>query len=400
MEKDMNTIYRGVTILLASAVTGEKRQVPEGFSLEEALPIIKKQQLTPLVFQGAVNCGISTKDSVMQKLMQQYIKIMLHSEKQMRAVQQLFDVFEKNEIDHLPLKGCRMKALYPKPELRTMGDADILIRIEQYDDLEKLMTSLGYTMINESEYEYKWMRDELMVELHKGLMAPVNKEFFAYYGDGWARAINRTDFQYEFSPEDTFVYQFVHMAKHYRRFGIGSRHILDLYVYLRANLDLDEPYIEAELDKLHLREFYLNIRRVLKVWFEDGTTDAITEYITEYIFSGGSWGTYENGLVSDAMFRSREKGQIRNSRQTSVLYLIFPAARSLEIKYPILKKHVWLLPMIWVIRWFDVLLFRRRNIRKRMSDAASVTDEKIMARKTALEYVGLRLDLDAAEEES
>jgi len=394
----MELVYKGITSLLASAVTGEDRKLPEGFSLEEAMPIIKKQHLMSLVFQGAVNCGISTKDPVMQKLMQQYIKIMVHSEKQMRAVQQLFDVFEKNEIDHLPLKGCRMKALYPKPELRTMGDADILIRVEQYDKLEKLMTSLGYTLINESHYEYKWSREDLMVELHKGLMAPVNKEFYQYFGDGWSRGIKRTAFQYEYSPEDTFVYQFVHMAKHYRRFGIGSRHILDLYVFLRSNRDLDETYIKKELDKLHLKQFYRNMRRVFTVWFEDGTPDEITEYITEYIFSGGSWGTFDNGIVSDALLRSREKGEIRNSRQRSLIDLIFPSAQKLEIKYPILKKHAWLLPMIWVIRWFDVLLFRRRNIRKRMSEAASVTDEKIMARKTALEYVGLSLELDPMEE--
>ena len=135
----MNTIYRGITILLGSAVTGEKRQLPEDFTLESALPIIKKQNLLSLAFQGALNCGISPKEPVMQKLMQQYLLYLVRSEKQMLAVQQLFDAFEENGIDYLPLKGCQMKQLYPKPELRVMGDADILIRAGQYSQAEQWM---------------------------------------------------------------------------------------------------------------------------------------------------------------------------------------------------------------------------------------------------------------------
>ena len=39
-----------------------------------------------------------------------------------------------------------MKALYPAPELRVMGDADVLIRLEQYEKIVPLMEKMGFVM--------------------------------------------------------------------------------------------------------------------------------------------------------------------------------------------------------------------------------------------------------------
>lgn len=385
----MDNLYKGITRLLTSAVTGEMRQLPEGFSLEKALTLICKQNLVPLAFQGALNCGISSKDPVMAKLMQQYLRYLVHSEKQMRALQQVYSALEENGIDHLPLKGSRMKYLYPKPELRTMGDADILIREEQYSKLEPIMTSLGFSMIMESRYDYVWKREDLTVELHRGLFPPTVQGLCQYFGNGWKRAVKECGCRYTFSPEDTFVYQFAHMAKHYQISGIGSRHILDLYVYLRAYPGLDEAYLEAELEKLHLLTFYRNIRKVLNVWFEDEEPDDITEHITEFIFSGGSWGSVETGIHTDTLRHSLEKGGIQNSRRKSVIQVIFPPAQAIETRYPVLRKAPWLLPVIWIARWIEVILFRRQNIGKKMAIAAGTSDEKVLARQQALRYVGL-----------
>ena len=38
--------------------------------------------------------------------------------------------FEKEGIDYVPLKGWIIKNLYPKPDMRSMCDVDILIRDE------------------------------------------------------------------------------------------------------------------------------------------------------------------------------------------------------------------------------------------------------------------------------
>ena len=61
--------------------------------------------------------------------------------------------FEKNGIAHMPLKGILMKQLYPRPDMRIMGDADILIRVEQYEKIKPLLEELGFAEKLESDHE-------------------------------------------------------------------------------------------------------------------------------------------------------------------------------------------------------------------------------------------------------
>ena len=64
----MNIIYQGLFTLVKSALTGEKLNLPEGFELEKAAPLIKRHALIPLVYPGAINCGIPPKAELMQKM--------------------------------------------------------------------------------------------------------------------------------------------------------------------------------------------------------------------------------------------------------------------------------------------------------------------------------------------
>ena len=52
------------------------------------------------------------------------------------AAETLFELFEKNGIYCMPLKGIRTKQFYPYPEFRTMGDLDILYKEDQTKKLK------------------------------------------------------------------------------------------------------------------------------------------------------------------------------------------------------------------------------------------------------------------------
>lgn len=85
-------------------------------------------------------------------------------------------------------------------------------------------------------------------------------------------------------------------------------------MYLRANPGMDGRLIESALDRVHLERFYGNIRRLLAVWFEGAETDDVTEFITEYVFSSGSWGTMEHTLYAREVMKVRGAGAVRNRR--------------------------------------------------------------------------------------
>ena len=114
----MNTMQQGVITLLRSAITGEKLPLPEGFDLEAVYPELKKHNMDTLLYEGAVCCGISKQLPVMQQLFGRYCRYLMVAEGQQRRIREIFAAFEENGIEYLPLKGCHMRSLYPKPELR------------------------------------------------------------------------------------------------------------------------------------------------------------------------------------------------------------------------------------------------------------------------------------------
>ena len=393
-EYTMDMIRCGVTVLMKSAVTGQRLALPEGFSLQEAMELIAQHQLIPLAYAGAVNCGIDRKDPVMTALLSRCLQYALISEKQLAALRKLYRVLDEHNIDYLPLKGCNMKFRYPKPELRTMGDADILIRVEQYPEVVPLLEELGFSFVVESDHEFVWRSKSLYLELHKRLIPSYNQDYAAYFQDGWQMAHPCGGSRFEMTPEDEFLFQFVHFAKHYRGGGIGCRHILDLYVFLRYFPELDCSYVERELEKLKLLEFYRNIRRLLEFWFQDGDSDPVVEHISAYIFASGNFGTMKNHILAQQV-RSSEYGKsLRFVKTRAWLRAIFPKMQSLEYAYPILKRHRWMVPFVWGWRLCKCICSFRKKFRYQATRIGMMDVENVTDFRDALRYVGLDFRLD------
>ena len=157
----MDHQQKGLLTLIRSAITSQPLPLPEGFDLEGTHNQIKYHEIVPLTYEGALLCGISKKTPAMNLLFQDYCRFFMRSEAQMQAIGRIYAAFDANKIDYLPVKGCNMKPLYPKPELRVMGDADILIRMEQYSQIVPIMESLGFEATQESDHEYIWRSKEL-----------------------------------------------------------------------------------------------------------------------------------------------------------------------------------------------------------------------------------------------
>lgn len=384
----METLQRATADLLKSAITGQAVALPEGFDLEAAYPQLQTHQMDTLLYEGAVRCGISRNLPIMKLLMQRYCGILLKSEGQLSELKRVTDAFEENGIDYMLLKGSRMKALYPRQELRNMSDADVLIRMEQYDRIRPIMESLGFEKRIETDHELIWRTKNLFLELHSRLIPSYNKDFYAYFGDGWDLAVPEAGHSFTMAPEDMFIYLFTHYAKHFRDGGIGCRHVVDLWVYLRANPDLDMGRIRRELEKMHLLTFFDYTRRILDVWFEGGETDTRVDVMTDFIFASGSYGTEEKHLLSVAV-RGSENTTAAEGKRSYMLNMAFPPVRVLRHKYTVLEKAPWLLPAVWVYRPFYKILCERSDVQRHRKNVESLTTEGMNEHKKLLNYMGL-----------
>lgn len=388
----MDTIQRGIALLLKSAITGQPERLPEGFTLSDAFELIKKHRIYLPIYEGAVRCGISRDDPLMVKLLGISYKLTLRSEQQQQTIDAIFAALEASGIAYMPVKGCNLKKLYPTAAMRSMGDVDILIHREDYPRIRPLLQQLGLTEGIENDHVYPWRAQELLVELHKSLVPPRHEDYYGYYGDGWHLAIPGDGCRHDLSIEDAYVFLFAHFARHYRSSGIGCRHLLDLYVYRRAYPNMDEGYLRRQLQELKLLQFHENMERTLAVWFGEGQEDAVTELITEYIFRSGDWGNMTAWTLHRQVQEAKRTGSVRHSRLKALTEACFPPLPTMRGLYPVLRKCPILLPVLWVVRLVNMVLFRREHIRKRAKHFRAVSDAEVTSSLQALEAVGLTYD--------
>lgn len=394
----MNTQQEGIILLIKSALLNEKYSLPEDFDLENAAIIAKKHQIMALIYYGALNCGFDSELPVMQKLFMDTCSLIAISGSQMHLINKVFENFEAEKIEYMPLKGTLLKKLYPKSEMRIMGDADILIRTEQYDKIKPIMLNLGFNEVLESDHELTWSKSGVQIELHKRLIPSYNKDYYKYFGDGWqlGKKTSLDSVRYSMSAEDEMIYLFTHYAKHYRDAGIGIKHIVDLWVYKTSVESLDENYIKTELKKLSLYEFYKNTFKTLEVWFGDATPDDVTELITKVIFDSGVFGTKDVRIVSSAVKELDGKENAKKARFTRLLNLVFLPYKKMCKKYKFLKKVPILLPVMWIVRLVSAVFFKKQTLKERKEYMDKMSVEKIDSYHKALNFVGLDFNFEDA----
>lgn len=390
----MTTTQKTLLLLIKSAITDKAESLPESYSLEDIFKYAQKRHLIPLVYTGAIRCGISKQDPIMLKMLQYAFRYIISSEKQMAELTRLLDAFDKNGIDYLPIKGSHLKHLYPKPELRIMGDADILIRVEQYEKIVSILKELEFIHVNDCDHHFAWHTSSLTLELHQKLVSSVLTNYNHYYEDSWRFASLVSGTRYEFrSSEDEFVYIFAHFAKHYILGGIGCRHLIDLWVFRRCYPDMDETYILSQLKELQLVDFYKNILKVIQVWFENDTLDEKAAFISEFIFASGNWGSAKTHALSTSV----KSMQIAKSRRFYKIHkligMVFPKKEGLALRYPWLRRHPHFYLFFYPIRIVDTIINRPKNVRKHIADISYSTPDKVNSYEESLSYVGLHFDV-------
>lgn len=387
----LSSFERDVLSLIKAGLLNVKASVSEDFDFEAAYTLACEQQIVPIVYYGASTLDGFDKLDVSQKFLNMTAKCTFHSENQLSELEEVFRRFNSEGVEHLRLKGTVLKKMYPYPEMRLMGDADIFIRLEQYELVKRIFTELGYTYLLESDHEITWKKENgMLIELHKHVMPTYNKDFHDYYKDSWDR-LTRVDgsCEYKMSPSDMFVYLFAHYARHYRDGGVGIKFIVDLYVMMNKMDGLDYGYIEAELDKLSLTAFWQNTKMLIDVWFNGASGNEITDFMSARMFNSATYGRALDKLVASGAKASGDNGSASDVRKKRVRASLFPPVKTMSYMYPVLKKAPILYPFVWLHRAFCLVFLRKDKIKQRLDSNKQITDEKIDKYKAELDFVGL-----------
>ena len=389
----MEQFQREFINLLKAGFSGKAEKISPDFDFEKATQLAKAHNIAPILYYGATNCKIPQEEQFMQALYQLTLKSIMVSMRQTHELERLQKAFEAENIEYMLLKGTILKAIYPKPEMRTMGDADVLIKLEQYPKIASVMEALQYTFKGETDHEMVWTKPSLYLELHKSIMTTYNKDFYGYFGTGWKLAKKLPGSSgYQMSTEDFYLFMFVHFTKHYRISGIGIKHLLDMWVYANAHPELDWSYVEAELKKLQLAQFHGNIQKTIAVWFGEEASTDVTDLITNVIFSSGQYGSAEMAIIN----RSLQKGKkaVWRIKASQFFDGVFLPYKAMKVKYPVLNKAPILLPVMWVVRVFGILLRPKGRVRMFVDRMEQIDDDKLRRNEKVLKFVGLDFHAD------
>ncbi len=392
----MEPLHGYLVNALASVLAGKPYALPPADEMEPLVKLAARHHIHSILYQALFLGGCPPTDEWMGKLFLRVAKGISVSETQMAEVDGLCKRFQQQGIDYMLLKGAMLRRLYPSPDMRQMGDADILIRVEQYEKISELMEELGFTFHGESNHEYIWVKPNgLCVELHKRLIPSYNTDYYAYFGDGWGRAVpvEGTSHAYRLPPVEGYIYLFTHFAKHYRDGGVGLKQVADLWLYRQANPDLDEKAVARELEGLTLAEFHRHFLDLLQVWFHEGKPTPQTRVMTRFLCDSGAFGTRENRVTAEGLREARSGGRAGQVRGRKLRQSLFPPRQALAASWPILEKLPALLPFVWVVRGLRAVLFRRRGMVARLKNVQHMTADRIETYGEALQFVGLDFHL-------
>ena len=388
----MTDFQRDVISLIKSALTNEKVTISDDLDWQKVLRLSESHRIGIVLYYGIVNSQIDLSKDVSEAFQRDTIRSFFISKNQVSAISQLLSEFENNGIDYMPVKGSVLKMVYPKPELRPMGDADILIKEEQYGKIKPVLEKLGYEFGAESLCEIIWKKKgKLYLELHKTLVPENVEDYYVHFGTGWENAVKSKGYnhKYELSPEDHYLFVFTHFARHYRAAGIGIKHFVDIWMYNKIYDNMDYEYINAKLEEIGLKEFHKNVLETLEVWFENKENTEMSDFITSIIFSSGAFGLQSKAILSEAVKRKGANDNINSAKQSKLLWLVFLPYKLMCLKYPILKKAPILLPVFWVIRAINAVFLKTNKVKKYWKNVQSLDNAEVNEYKQALNFVGL-----------
>ena len=209
-------------------------------------------------------------------------------------------------LSYLVLKGAALLPLYPKLDMRTMSDNDVLFgfvepepgggyqvqgsteegRADSLNEagqiVRSIMHDMGYTVsehggdvcdIQFSKTPY------YRFEMHFALMER-HRPYYFYYANPWKRALPvgksaaGKGREFRFSNEDQYVYMIVHAFKHENMGGEGIRILADIIVSLRAAGEaFNLAYVEDELSRMGIADFERSLRELSLALVEERSLD-------------------------------------------------------------------------------------------------------------------------------
>ena len=345
----------------------------------ELLELAKRHAIMPLLYSAAKVMS-DVPDKVVQTFRSAAIASAMNNERKLAAQDEVLKLLMANDIKCAVLKGSSCAVHYPHPELRQMGDIDILVESRELEKVHELVQTIGYVY---QEHQHEFHRgyikaaNQSYIEIHYSISEfPLREkaQLAKRYMENALEHIHVVTICEHSIPVLDDEYQaislLVHMERHMFVSEIGIRQLLDWLMMISSvnefNNKLPELYrlFGLTIFARSLNAICAERLNACKAPKEDANKNVI-EALLKKIVSGGN---LNGSIVSNNCYSF-----VKNASNESVIKICDPIVKKYiriinrKVKYEFPELDYKLLhPVFWVfypIRWYVGLMMKRTKRR-------------------------------------
>lgn len=365
----MNKSQEIVINLLSYAIRGKKYELDtnENINWDEIIEEANEHSVKGLIYTAINNTNYTkTMDKhILDDLKKTTFFSGMYQINHIKQVTKVLDELGKGQIQVVALKGLIVREFYPKPEQRTMGDADLIVKEDDLNKAASILENLGYTA---SDHDYHHHirfkhKNHLDIEVHWVLG---NGRFFdsvnSIEDDIWKTCIPVNiggSSALSLSLEDMALHLITHMVNHIKDAGFGIRQLCDLVVLVEKQGHLiDWSLFNKKVKECNIVKFtsvifnicnrLFNMEIPSEIYIENIDEENVNIFIDE-IFSNGVFGKryahkqYANWSACDLDENKSKKTYLRK-----VFYIMFGHIDTWGDKYNYAKKNKILIPIAYI----------------------------------------------------
>ena len=319
----------------------DKEQLNIEFS-DSDIKLLLEQQLQPLLYPV-------TQD---KKYKSYYVSWVLKQEMFYSLQDEITNIFNSNNINHIYFKGSILSKIYDDPSVRTRGDIDLYIDSNDFNKAKSLLLDNGYLPDKDNldcMHHEAVEKNGIEVELHfRMLDSDMDKASLKLFESPFELCDRSDNNLYYFSDTYHLIYCIIHFARHLRH-GAGLRYILDFY-YMFLKTKIDFSLLHKEINKLNLNVLYSNIINAIRYIFDKDFDNSIEskdiKFFIDYMMQYGIHGNSNNDTTIMASHNNKLK-------YFMVRVFLFNNAYR-KTRYPILY-HWYLYPICLIKHWLFLI---------------------------------------------
>ena len=323
----------------------QPREMPESLSFERVCEFGIYHEVANIAFDSVERLKKKPEPELYQKWEDLRNKAIVRHINQSWAAEEIRSALREAGIRWTEVQGTKIQPLYPKPEWRTMSDLDFIIDPENLSGVETVLEQLGYTcrLVNGDEVQ-GYRPPNIHIEMHSAYFSQ-----YTEYEKVMRPPFAALDEKGEPVPEELYLYNILHIFKHYHYAGFGIRRVLDAY-FLNRHYGgrIQRETVWAALAQAGAAEFADQLASLAENWFSETEQSISRNEIAVHIFR---WGVHGTGTTQRKNYLKQRIPQGKWGEKIRYLLERFLGTGGvIRQNYPIVSRFWILYPVCWLHR--------------------------------------------------